>query len=97
MGNCPRLTGTKAAAHYTMTIAPGESQVISLRLSDRPQLTNLFGDSFTTTLTTCKQDADAFYQEVSPFPIRAEEKSVQRQAFAGLLWTKQYFEFDAAI
>ncbi|MFG6098101.1 glucosidase [Leptothoe sp. ISB3NOV94-8A] len=90
----PGLTGTKAAAHYTLTIPPGESQVICLRLSDQSQLSNPFGESFVTTLTTRQQDADDFYRKVSPFPMKDEEKAVQRQAFAGLLWSKQYFGFD---
>ncbi|MEA5462959.1 MGH1-like glycoside hydrolase domain-containing protein [Leptothoe sp. PORK10 BA2] len=90
----PGLSGTKAAAHYSLTIAPGESQTIWLRLSDQPQLATPFGTSFTTTLTARQQDADAFYQAVSPFPMGDEARTVQRQAFAGLLWSKQYYAFD---
>ncbi|NEQ49411.1 MAG: glucosidase, partial [Leptolyngbya sp. SIO3F4] len=90
----PGLTGTKAAAYYMLTIAPGESQSICLRLSDQQQLSTPFGESFASTLVTRQQDADAFYHQVSPFPMQDEERSVQRQAFAGLLWSKQYFEFD---
>ncbi|MBT9314245.1 MGH1-like glycoside hydrolase domain-containing protein [Leptothoe spongobia] len=90
----PGLTGTKAAAHYTLSVGPGESQVIWLRLSDQSQLADPFGESFSTALTARQQDADVFYQDVSPFPMEAEQRAVQRQAFAGLLWSKQYFGFD---
>ncbi|MEM1241481.1 MAG: glucosidase [Cyanobacteria bacterium P01_H01_bin.26] len=90
----PGLVGTKAAAHYTLTIGPGESQAICLRLSDQPQLENPFGEPFATTLGARQQDADAFYSHVAPFPMEAEKRVVQRQAFAGLLWTKQYYAFD---
>lgn len=92
----PELTGTKAAAYYTLTVAPGESQVICLRLSAQPQLNAPFGDSFAAVLATRQQEADAFYHQVSPFPMKDQERLVQRQAFAGLLWTKQYFEFDVS-
>ena len=68
--------------------------MICLRLSNQPQLSNPFGESFATALATRQQDADDFYGNVSPFPMDDEEKSVQRQAFAGLLWSKQYFGFD---
>ncbi|MBX2866207.1 MAG: glucosidase [Leptolyngbyaceae cyanobacterium MAG.088] len=88
------LTGTKAAAHYTLEIGPGESQVICLRLSDQPHLANPLGESFATTLAARQQETDDFYQKISPFSMSDEEKSVQRQAFAGLLWSKQYFGFD---
>ncbi|MEM9809548.1 MAG: glucosidase, partial [Cyanobacteria bacterium P01_D01_bin.56] len=88
------MTGTKAAANYVLTIGPGESQIIQLRLSDRP--TTPFGDSFAAMLATRQQDADDFYRRVSPFSMTDEERSVQRQAFAGLLWGKQYFEFDVS-
>ncbi|MEM7795715.1 MAG: glucosidase [Cyanobacteria bacterium P01_C01_bin.118] len=90
----PGMTGTKAAARYTLEVAPGESQVICLRLSNHPQLDSPFGESFATTLTARQQEADNFYQKVSPFPMGDEERLVQRQAFAGLLWSKQYFGFD---
>lgn len=90
----PEMTGTKAAIHYTLTLAPGEAQTIALRLSDRPQLTHPLGESFATTLNARQQEADAFYAELSPFAMSAEAHSVQRQAFAGLLWTKQYYYFD---
>ena len=90
----PGLVGTKAAAHYTLTIAPGERQAICLRLSDQPQLAHPLGETFATTLGTRQRDADAFYSHVSPFQMEAEERAVQRQAFAGLLWTKQYYAFD---
>lgn len=90
----PDMTGTKAAIHYTLTLAPGEAQTISLRLSDRAQLTHPLDESFATTLSTRQQEADAFYQKISPFSMSAEERAIQRQAFAGLLWTKQYYYFD---
>ncbi|MEL6334047.1 MAG: glucosidase, partial [Cyanobacteria bacterium J06626_26] len=92
----PGLTGTKASAHYTLTIASGGSQTIGLRLSNQSQLENPLGESFAATLAARQRDADDFYGSVLPFPMEAEEKSVQRQAFAGLLWSKQYFRFDVS-
>lgn len=89
----PDNRGTKAAPRYALEIAPGETQILRLRLSDRPQLGHPFED-FTEILTRRQQEADAFYQHLSPFEMSAETRSVQRQAFAGLLWTKQYYLYD---
>ncbi|NER82445.1 MAG: glucosidase, partial [Leptolyngbya sp. SIO1D8] len=89
----PDRSGTKAAAHYTLSVGPRETRSIQLRLSDRAQLSHPFAD-FETGLKTCQQAADAFYQAVTPFSMGEAERAVQRQAFAGLLWSKQYYRFD---
>ncbi|MEM9007533.1 MAG: glucosidase, partial [Cyanobacteria bacterium P01_F01_bin.86] len=89
----PDRVGTKTAAHYTLSLAAGESRQIRLRLSNQAQLAQPF-DDFAALLHTRQQEADAFYQAVTPFPMSAEEHAVQRQAFAGLLWSKQYYYFD---
>ncbi|ERN41657.1 hypothetical protein KR51_00017360 [Rubidibacter lacunae KORDI 51-2] len=89
----PERVGTKAAAHYVMEVAPGATQVVKLRLS-RTRHAMPFGTDFDSVLTTRRQEADAFYQQVTPFEMSYDLRSVQRQAFAGLLWTKQYYRFD---
>jgi hypothetical protein len=83
----PQQTGTKAAAHYVLEIAPGESQTIQLRLSDVP-LAEPFNSEFDHTITLRKQEADEFYQRVTPVEIDADMRNVERQAFAGMLWSK---------
>ncbi len=91
----PRQRGTKAAAHYTRTIAPGHTSSVRLRLS--PQLPDEpFGVPFDMLVRKRHAEADAFYARIAPFALSADMRNVQRQAFAGLLWNKQYYEFDVA-
>ena len=89
----PNSCGTKAAAHYTLYVNPGETCQIRLRLSDRDQIAQPFGE-FAALMQTRQQETDAFYQAVTPFPLTDAERTLQRQAFAGLLWSKQYYYFD---
>ncbi|MGF1542850.1 MAG: glucosidase [Pleurocapsa sp.] len=91
----PEQSGTKVAAHYELTLAAGETQVIWLRLTDSsPQNSiNLFDGEFETTFERRQQEADEFYQRISPKVTSQEARNIQRQAFAGLLWTKQYYHY----
>ncbi|MBR8832775.1 MAG: glucosidase [Stigonema ocellatum SAG 48.90 = DSM 106950] len=89
----PNQIGTKVAAHYVLTIAPGETKTVRLRLCDAPDLVEPFGDNFDRTLGDRIQEADEFYQRISPFPISEDQRNVQRQAFAGLLWGKQFYYY----
>ncbi|MBF2015396.1 MAG: glucosidase [Rivularia sp. T60_A2020_040] len=88
----PDKTGTKAAAHYHLKVGAGETQIIQLRLSNTGDLTAPFGSEFDSTLQLRKQEADEFYQRISS-DISADVRNIQRQAFAGLLWTKQYYYY----
>ena len=85
--------GTKVAAHYQLSFAPGETKVICLRLSDRQTIAEPFGSEFAQVFQTRKQEADEFYQRICPFPMSEDERNIQRQAFAGLLWSKQYYHY----
>ena len=84
--------GTKAAANFNLTIEGGESETIRLRLSP-DALTNPF-DEFDTLFDAALQSADEFYDELQKEMDSEDEKRVQRQAFAGMLWSKQYFDYD---
>jgi hypothetical protein len=99
----PEQQGTKAAAHYCLTINPGASQVMRLRLSNvAPSAlgqTNVdaagpFGEPFEATLQARRQDADEFYATVIPTELTADETNVLRQALAGMLWSKQFYYYD---
>jgi hypothetical protein len=88
----PARTGTKAAALYVRTLAPGESATLRLRLcrgSDAPS----FGAAFDALLAERRHEADRFYADLAPFAMSDERRAIQRQAFAGLLWSKQYYNF----
>lgn len=86
----PDLTGTKVAAHYTLMVKPGETEVIWLRLSDSPQLKD---EEFTNIFQVRKTEADEFYRRISPGKLSPDERHVQRQAYAGMLWSKQFYYY----
>jgi hypothetical protein len=91
----PDRTGTKCAAHYELSVGAGKTVTIRLRLSDLAPAA--IGDpfkSFTATLQTRKDEADAFYKSITPEKVSPDEALVMRQALAGMLWSKQYFFFD---
>lgn len=87
------VRGTKVAAHYDFVLAAGEERTIELRLTkdgvERP-----FGADFEGTFAARIVEADAFYEEVNPFHADLEARRVQRQAFAGLLWSKQFYHYN---
>ncbi len=85
-------SGTKAAAHYQLTIPGGNSTTVRLRLTNA-MLNKPFGD-FEQIFTQRLQEADEFYGEVQEHMTNADEKNVQRQAFAGMLWSKQFYYLD---
>jgi hypothetical protein len=92
----PAKTGTKAAAHVTVTVAAGQSHVIRLRLTDAPaaSATRPFGPDFDTQFRDRQREADEFYASVIPSSLGADEANVMRQALAGMLWTKQFYHYD---
>ena len=92
----PALAGTKAAAHYGLDIGPGQSRTVKLRLCDRPDLSDPLGTEFDQIWQVRIQDADEFYQKAAPFSMSDDMRNVQRQAFAGMLWTKQYYNYEVA-
>jgi hypothetical protein len=91
----PAATGTKAAARYVRTIDAGKTITLELRLAaaaDEHLLEDPFAD-FDASLTKCREEADEFYNVVLPKELTADEKLVARQAFAGMLWSKQYYHY----
>jgi hypothetical protein len=85
-------TGTKSCAHFTYNVPPGGSAVVRLRLTTE-SMTDPLRD-VDSIVSQRKRDADEFYASVHPPKASDEEKMIQRQAFAGLLWTKQIYLFD---
>ncbi|MBH8571111.1 glucosidase [Microvirga sp. STS02] len=88
----PARTGTKAAAHYELAIAAGATRVVRLRLA-APDLKTPFVD-FDQTLKLRLAEADQFYQALQCDLPGADARLVQRQAFAGMLWSKQFYYYD---
>jgi hypothetical protein len=91
----PARAGTKAAAHYRKTLAPGESLVIHTRLVDA-QLDDPWVDS-DSIFGQRRQEADAFYEAIHRKGLTDDERRVQRQALAGLLWSKQFYHFSVEL
>ncbi len=86
-------TGSKAALHCRHLLGPGEAWVIKLRLSNDGDLQHALGNRFDALIARRQQEADAFYRRVTPFDMPDDLRSVQRQAFAGLLWSKQFYHY----
>jgi len=85
----PSLSGTKACGHYSLHIDGNASRVIHLRLcrKDCPpvEIEELFDQRI--------REAGEFYDLFQPARLSADAKAVQRQAFAGMLWSKQYYHY----
>jgi hypothetical protein len=90
----PEEKGTKAAAHYRLTVKQGECQVVRVRLSDvAPGKNGPFND-FDDVLEIRHKEADQFYDTVIPGTLTADQANVMRQALAGMMWTKQFYHYD---
>ncbi len=91
----PEDAGTKVAADYALSLDPGERRVVRLRLA-RSGSTDVdrFGEDFDRNLSARIQEADEFHDALAPASLTADERSVMRQALAGMVWTKQYYEYD---
>jgi hypothetical protein len=88
----PQQQGTKAAAHYPLTVGGGQSRTLRLRLHNAPSAAP-FGE-FEATMQARRQEADEFYATVIPPSLDADAASVMRQALAGMLWSKQFYYYD---
>jgi len=87
-------TGTKAAAHYVLNIAAGAAAIVDLRLSAAEEMpAEPFGGDFDRVLADRAAEADAFYRDCIPPTASADDRRISRQAFAGLLWTKQFYHY----
>jgi hypothetical protein len=110
----PERIGTKAAAHYVVTIKAGDSQRIRLwfgRVSEAaltgtfrragelpspvclPILNQAAFARFDSMLRQRKEEADEFYAALAPSCLGEEHRLIQRQALAGMLWTKQFYHY----
>jgi Glycosyl hydrolase family 63 C-terminal domain len=105
----PAETGTKAAAVYKLNIEPQRSATIHLRLTDQlpvvehhsaPVITlaseGAFGRGFEDVFSARQKEADEFYARRMGQTSDRDAAEVQRQAFAGMLWSKQFYHYDIA-
>jgi hypothetical protein len=88
----PQRRGSKCAVWYRVSVAGGDT--VELRLRLRPP-----GGSaapHADVVATRRAEAEEFYAELTPAAASPDEASVMRQAFAGLLWSKQLYAYDVA-
>lgn len=90
----PKKEGTKAAFCIDTEIEAGESKTFDFRLSPH-EMDNAFYD-FDEVLRLRKEESDLFYDEIQCEITDEDEKNVQRQAFAGLLWNKQFYHYNVS-
>jgi len=98
----PENSGTKAAALYRLEVPAGAAAVLRLRLNDLPPESlaatspeGPFGHRFYEIMEARRQEADDFYAAITPPAVGEDAARVMRQALAGMLWSKQYYYFDA--
>ena len=91
----PARIGTKMACWHRLTVAPGERVELRLRLArDDATGASDLGADFDLTFAKRRQEADEYYATLRPPGATDEEAAVMRQAFAGLVWSEQFYHFD---
>jgi hypothetical protein len=94
----PDCVGTKAAAHHRLTIPGGHTRTLRLRLSKSAPAVSVdaFAD-FDAVYEARQQECDEFYASLIPPAVKSnpDRYNVVRQALSGMLWSKQYYYFDA--
>src|SRR5438552_1295398 len=90
----PAGVGTMAAAHYRLALAPGQTRAVRLRLSDGAPAAAPFGDAFDALIEQRRREADEFYATLVDAACSDDARAVARQAFAGMLWGKQFYHLD---
>lgn len=97
----PHQVGTKAAAHNVLMIPANSSEEIYLRLSSKEFFEKLNFSSHDDFINQCKEifeqriaEADEFYADVIPNSLSDDAKNVMRQSLAGMMWTKQFYNYS---
>jgi mannosylglycerate hydrolase MGH1-like protein len=100
----PEKRGTKVAAHYELSVAPGQSRSVHVRLTDVAPAgvgPSGKGSRGTDLAKTCaavvharQGEADEFYGALIPKSVSPDAANVMRQALAGMLWSKQFYYYD---
>ncbi len=88
-----KKTGTKFSPVYDVSLKGGETKSVYCRLTSEP-VEIPFSQGFENIFTQRKNEADEFYNIVLAANVTTDLKNIQRQALAGLLWSKQYYHFD---
>jgi hypothetical protein len=96
----PHQTGTKTAAWYRVYLQPGETATLRSRLTGDDEASTATGDwlgrAFDQIVTKRQKEADAYYHHILPNGASDPARLIHRQAYAGLLWTKQFYHYVVA-
>ena len=91
---CPRASGTKVAPHFRLEIEGKGTRMIDLRLTAESELgPERFGNAFENVMQTRRLEADEFYKNLIADSLNQDKTCIVRQAYAGLLWTKQFYHY----
>jgi hypothetical protein len=88
----PSQTGTKSAAHYQLIVGASAQQIVRLRLS--PETLDVGFADFDEILSSRREEADAFYADLQRDEADDDLRRIQRQALAGMIWSKQFFRYE---
>jgi hypothetical protein len=92
----PAQEGTKVAARYHASIAAGGSVTVRLRFTNQQPQARAFGRRFESEFAKRFTEANEFYDRILASDVSEDTRNIQRQAFAGMLWSKQFFHYDVA-
>jgi len=91
----PERRGTKAAAWQRLEVPAGGEARMRLRFApENRKARDPLGRSFDVAMKRARSEADEYYATILPAILSAEERRVMRQAFAGMIWSKQYYGYD---
>ncbi|HYC78500.1 MAG TPA: glucosidase, partial [Planctomycetota bacterium] len=90
----PDGRGTKAAAVYRLDLDAGATRRLRLRLRLAGDRSEPFGPGFDAVLAERRAEHDTFYDRLAPERVSDDARRVQRQALAGMVWSKQFFHYD---
>ena len=89
----PAHLGTKASAQYVLDVGAGESHTIKVRFTDSQSSAGVAGAHFDDIFSDRIREANEFYEKVIPEDLSPDGRNVMRQAFAGLMWSKQFYHY----
>jgi hypothetical protein len=91
----PEQVGTKVAAHFQAIVPPGKTFTVRLRFADAPH-DDPFGD-LDPIFQQRIAEAEEFYAAIQRPDLSDDERQVQRQALAGLMWSKQFYHYSVEL
>jgi hypothetical protein len=87
-------TGTKFSPLYKVNVKPGDTARFKLRISRKKDLQKPLGQEYDKAFINSKKEADDFYKSILPLNLSQEQALIARQAYAGMLWNKQFYYYD---